>query len=162
MFKLSSLLLLTLLFASTPSNIASALEDDLQKSTAIAAHGIKVQSQRIKVAAENLANEDSTGQQAGDKPYTRKVLFAKNRFDKGVKSNVVRTKKIAPDTKSPFIRKYEPYHPAADEDGYVDYPNVYKEIEMADLREAQVSYEANLSVIEMSKNIMQRTIEAIK
>jgi flagellar basal-body rod protein FlgC len=47
-------------------------------------------------------------------------------------------------------------------EGYVDFPNVSREIEMGDIREAQVSYEANLSVIEVSRGIMQRTIEAIK
>lgn len=132
-----------------------------KKATVIASHGIKVQAERIKVAAENLANEDSTSFQPGGNPYQRKVLFTKNVFNKALNTNVIIVKKVDV-AKSPFILKYNPHHPAADLNGYVKYPNVSKEIEKADASEAQRSYEANLSVIELSKNMMQRTIEAIK
>ncbi|WP_316354954.1 flagellar basal body rod protein FlgC [Candidatus Trichorickettsia mobilis] len=138
-----------------------ALEDDLQKASSIASHGIKVQAERLKIAAENIANEDSTSFQPGGNPYQRKILFTKNVFDKTLKTNILRVKKIDVD-KAPFILKYDPHHPAADLNGYVKYPNIHKEIERADASEAQRSYEANLSIIEQSKSMMQRTIEAIK
>ncbi len=63
---------------------------------------------------------------------------------------------------SPFGRRYEPGHPAADADGYVLTPNVDPLIEMADMREALRSYEANLKVIEASKSIVERTIGLLR
>ena len=138
-----------------------ALEDDLQKALTSASYGVRLQSERLKIAAENIANEDTTSLQPGGKPYQRKILFAENKFDKKLKTNIVKTKKIDVD-KAPFIFKYDPHHPAADLNGYVKYPNISKEIERADASEAQRSYEANLNIMEMSKNMMQRTIEAIK
>jgi flagellar basal-body rod protein FlgC len=73
---------------------------------------------------------------------------------------VIRTKKVDVD-ESDFIMKYDPYHPAANAEGLVKYPNITREIERADASEAQRSYEANLSVIEVSNSLMQKTVEAI-
>lgn len=143
------------------SNFAFALEDDFKKSVEIAAHGGKFQAERIKIAAENMANEDSTAVIPGGDPYRRKVIFARNKFDKNLKTNVVITRKVDTDP-SEFERKYDPYHPAADADGIVKYPNVNRMIERADASEAQRSYEANLSIIEMSNSLMQKTVEAIR
>lgn len=140
---------------------AIALEDDLQKTATIAAHSIKVHAQRMKVAAENLANEDTTSQTPGGSPYRRKIIFAENVFDRKLKTDIVKIKRVSVD-KAPFIIKYDPNHPSADINGYVKYPNIRKEIERADANEAQRSYEANLSIIEMSRAMMQHTIEAIK
>ena len=70
------------------------------------------------------------------------------------------TKKVDYD-KSDFILKFDPYHPAADADGMVKYPNVTREIERADAAEAQRGYEANLSVIEVSNGLIQKTVDAI-
>lgn len=143
------------------ANIIYALDDDLKKSVEIAAHGTKFQSERIKIAAENMANEDSTSITPGGAPYRRKIIFAKNHYDKNLKTNVVITSKVSND-KSDFILKYDPYHPAADANGYVKYPNVNRIIERADVSEAQRSYEANLSIIEISNSLMQKTVEAIR
>jgi flagellar basal-body rod protein FlgC len=150
---------LSTLFLYTHS---SAIEDDIKKASSIAASGARVQAERLKTASENLANEDSAASTPGGKPYLRKVVFTENRFDPKVKSNLLKVKKVVQDEKTPLVRKYDPNHPGADMEGYVDFPNVSREIEMGDIREAQVSYEANLSVIEVSRGIMQRTIEAIK
>jgi flagellar basal-body rod protein FlgC len=141
--------------------VSSGLEDNLKKSVEIAIHGGKFQAERLKIAAENLANEDSTSDRPGGDPYRRKILFAKNDYDKILKTRVVKAKKVDVD-KSDFVMKYQPTHPAADLNGYVKYPNVQKEIERADASEAQRSYEANLNVIEMSRSMMQKTVEAIK
>lgn len=140
---------------------AFALDDNLKQSVEIAAHGSKFQSERIKIAAENMANEDSTGVTPGADPYRRKIVFAKNKYDKNLKTNVVVTHKVDTD-KSDFILKYDPTHPAADNEGYVKYPNVNRLIERADASEAQRGYEANLSIIEMSNSLMQKTVEAIR
>lgn len=138
-----------------------ALEDSLKQSVEIAAHGSKLQSDRIKIAAENMANEDSTSVVPGGNPYRRKVILAKNKYDRGLKTNVVVAHKVDFD-KSDFILKYDPAHPAADSEGYVKYPNVNRLIERADASEAQRGYEANISIIEMSNSLMQKTVEAIR
>jgi flagellar basal-body rod protein FlgC len=138
-----------------------ALEDNLQKAVEIAIHGGNFQAERLKIATENMANEHSTSFQPGGDPYRRKVVFARNDYNKRLKTNVLRVRKFDTD-KSPFIMKYDPNHPAADLNGYVKLPNIHKEIERADASEAQRSYEANLSIIEMSKAMMQKTIEVIK
>jgi flagellar basal-body rod protein FlgC len=89
------------------------------------------------------------------------VIFANNNYDKRLRTNVVTTKKVDFD-KSDFILKYDPHHPASNEEGYVKYPNIQKEIERADASEAQRGYEANLGIIEISNSLMQKTIEAMK
>lgn len=138
-----------------------ALEDDLKKAVEVAAHGSHFQAERLKIAAENLANEDSTSATPGGDPYRRKVIFANNKYDKKYRTHVLTTKKVDFD-KSDFILKYDPNHPAADIDGYVKYPNIQKEIERADASEAQRGYEANLGIMEISNSMMQKTIEAIR
>lgn len=159
--KFSSLI--KLLFASflVGTSTSYALEDNLQKAVEIAIHGGNFQAERLKIATENMANEHSTSFQPGGDPYRRKVVFAKNNYNKRLKTNVLKVRKFDTD-KSPFIMKYDPNHPAADLNGYIKLPNIHKEIERADASEAQRSYEANLSIIEMSKAMMQKTIEVIK
>lgn len=156
------ILIITTLFVSM-FNLSNslALEDNLKKSIEIASHGSLFQSERLKVAAENMANEDSTSARAGGDPYRRKVIFATNKYDKKLRTNVIFIKKVDVD-KSDFLMKYDPHHPAANEEGYVKYPNITKEIERADASEAQRGYEANLSIIEMSNSMMQKTVEAIR
>lgn len=143
-------------------NSIFGIEDSLQKAIEIGAMGAKLQSERLKIAAENLANEDSVSDTPGGKPYQRKRIFAKNTYDKKLKTNIVSVKKYDIDKASPFVLKYEPTHPAADFDGYVKYPNVQREIERADSSEAQRSYEANLSIMEMSKNMINKTLEIMR
>ena len=141
-------------------NVRVIFADDLKKASVIAAHGSRFQAERLKIAAENLANEDSTGVTPGADAYRRKIIFAENRFDKKLGTNVIRTKKVEAE-KSDFILKFDPHHPAADANGYVKYPNITREIERADAAEAKNSYEANLSVMEVTSSLMQKTIEAI-
>jgi flagellar basal-body rod protein FlgC len=143
------------------SSSAFALEDSLQKSIEIAIHGSNFQAERLKVATENMANESSTSFQPGGDPYRRKIIFAKNNYDRKLKTNVLKVRRVDVD-RAPFIMHYDPNHPAADLQGYVKLPNIHKEIERADASEAQRSYEANLSIIEMSKAMMQKTLEVIK
>ena len=151
-------ILVTVIFSA---KVCYALEDDLKKAVEVAAHGSHFQAERLKVAAENMANEDSTSATPGGDPYRRKIIFANNKYDKRFRTNVLTTKKVDFD-KSDFILKYDPHHPAANEEGYVKYPNIQKEIERADASEAQRGYEANLGIIEISNSLMQKTIEAIK
>lgn len=139
----------------------SALEDDLLKSIEIASSGNKFQAERLKIATENLANEHSVGASPGELPYRRKVIFGKNNYDRKIKAHLLKVKKYSTD-KSPFKFRYDPNHPSADMQGYVKLPNVDRNIERADASEAQRSYEAGVSVIEVSKSMIQRTLELIK
>jgi flagellar basal-body rod protein FlgC len=156
-----SVIVPTFLLAFTLPQSVFALEDNLLKSIEIATHGAKIQMERLKIAAENIANEDSTGSIPGEEPYRRKILFVHNKYDPSLKTNLLKVKEYSVD-KSEFIKKFEPNHPAANEEGYVLYPNVYKEIEKADTIEAKSSYEANLNVIEISKDMLQKTLEIMR
>ncbi len=139
-----------------------ALEDSMLKSIEVSASGNKFQAERIKIPAENLANEDSVSMNPGGEPYRRKVIYAKNSYDRKLKTRLVKVKKYDHDRKAPLKMKYDPNHPGADENGYLKLPNVDKMIEKADANEAQRSYEANLGMIEVSKQMINKTIEAMR
>ena len=133
---------------------------DLNDAILIASSGMKAQGSRLKVIAENIANASSTSQTPGGEPYRRKVLTFNNVLDRTVNAQLVKVKSIGPD-RSDFQLRYDPTHPAANADGYVLEPNVNPIIEMADMREAQRSYDANLTVIENSVGMLKQTISVL-
>ena len=134
---------------------------DFLKSMAIAASGLKAQSGRMRVIAENIANADSTAQRAGGTPYRRKIATFRTEVDRALEAQTVGMGRVQLD-QSDFRTKYEPGHPAADRNGYVKYPNVNPLVEMTDMREAQRSYEANLNVIGATRRMIQRTLDLLK
>lgn len=134
---------------------------DLLKALKISAAGMKAQGVRLRVIAENLANADSVAPEPGGEPYRRKVITFKNVLDRTFGVRKVEINKITVD-RSDFKQKYDPAHPSADADGYVMMPNVNTMVEMMDMREAQRSYSANLSVIEASKTMLMRTIDILR
>ncbi len=144
------------------SPIVAAYADNLKNTINIAVSGLKAQSERIKVSTENIANQDSTSNTPGGIPYTRKVVFVKNAYDPHAKTHLVKILKVTQNRKTPYKQVYSPYHPAANKDGYVLFPNVEKEIEFADAKEASKSYEANLSVIELTKGLQRQTLDLLK
>ncbi len=133
---------------------------DLAKSMIISAAGMRAQSQRMRVIAENLANANSLSLEPGGEPYRRKVISFANQLDRVHGVNLVAVTGVVPDH-APFQRKYDPAHPAADEDGYLFTPNVNGLIEVMDMKEAQRSYEANLSVIENVKAMLSQTVRLL-
>lgn len=135
--------------------------DDLFKSMRISSAGMKAQGTRLRVISENVANADSLAKAPGDEPYRRKTVTFQNKLDRALGVETVRVKQLGED-KGEFSKRFEPNHPAADKDGYVEVPNVNRLIEMMDMREAQRSYEANLSVIKSSKALLQGTIEILR
>ena len=134
---------------------------DLMESLMISAAGMRVQGERLRVISENLANVDSVSEAPGGDPYRRKTITFQNALDREMGVNLVKVKKVGLDP-SEFTRKYDPNNPAADKSGYVKLPNVNALIEMNDMREAQRSYEANLKVIEVSRGMLQRTIDLLR
>jgi flagellar basal-body rod protein FlgC len=134
---------------------------DLMESLMISAAGMRVQGERLRVISENIANVDSVSEVPGGDPYRRKTITFQNALDREMGVNLVKVKKVGLDP-SEFTRKYDPSNPAADKSGYVKLPNVNSLIEMNDMREAQRSYEANLKVIEVSRGMLQRTIDLLR
>ena len=134
---------------------------DFSTSMAVAASGMRVQSERMKVISENIANADSTPQRPGADPYRRKIPTFRSELDRTLDAQVVELGKVKTDS-SAFRLKYEPGHPAADTNGNVKYPNVNSLVEMMDMRDAQRSYEANINVISATRRMIQRTIDILK
>lgn len=134
---------------------------DMVNSLNIAASGMHAQSERLRVVAENIANSESLGKFPGDAPYRRKIVTFRNQLDREVGADLVEVDKIGVD-RSQFVKKYDPYHPAADEKGYVETPNVNPVIEMVDMREARRAYEANLNVVEVTKGMLNQTISLLR
>lgn len=134
---------------------------EITDSLKIAASGMRAQSDRLRVIAENIANADATGTAPGQKPYRRQVVVFQNVLDRELGIETVKVVRRGHDN-SDFIQKYDPGHPAANEQGYVSYPNVQTAVEMVDMREARRSYEANLGVIEVSKAMINRTLDLLR
>jgi flagellar basal-body rod protein FlgC len=138
------------------------MSSEIGSAMMISAQGMRAQGTRIRVIAENVANADTTGQTPGADPYRRQTIIFKNELNRAEGVKMVKVDDIEEDTKAPFVLKYMPDHPAADDKGYVKTPNVNPLIEMADIREAQRSYEANLGMIEQSRQMLTRTIDLLR
>ncbi len=134
---------------------------DLIKSMMVAASGLKAQSGRMRVIAENIANSDSTARVAGGDPYRRKIVTFEDKLNREIGANTVTLGRPVYD-KTEFQLKYMPGHPAADEAGYVKMPNVNSMVEAMDMREAQRSYEANLNLIQASRRMIAQTIDILR
>ncbi len=134
---------------------------DITSIFAIAGSGLQAQSERMKIVAQNIANADSTGTHPGQKPYQRQVVTFKNEFDKALGAHKVKVSGVRKDN-SPFLKKFDPTNPAADNEGYVLKPNVKTVMEGMDMREAQRAYEANLNVIDASRMMLLRTIDLLR
>ena len=133
---------------------------DFSTSMAVTAAGMRVQSERMKVISENIANADSTSPTPGADPYRRKVPTVTSKFDRELGANLVQTGRTVAD-KSEFRSQYDPGNPNADKQGYVKLPNVDSLIEIMDMREAQRSYEADLTVMDATKQMLARTVDLL-
>jgi flagellar basal-body rod protein FlgC len=135
--------------------------DPLQTVLRIAGAGLEAQSIRLRVASENLANAESTGRAPGSDPYQRTTVTFASELDRASGASLVAVDRIGRDH-APFRVEYDPWHPAADKAGYVKYPNVNMLIEMADMREANRSYEADLQVIKQARQMISMTIDLLR
>ncbi|HSR71499.1 MAG TPA: flagellar basal body rod protein FlgC [Kiloniellales bacterium] len=134
---------------------------DLSSALDVSASGMKAQGTRLRVISENIANAGSTARSPEAEPYRRKLVTFANVLDRELGVERVEVERVTRD-RSPFVERYQPGHPAADENGYVRTSNVNTLVEMTDMREAQRSYEANLRVMQASRNMLQRTIELLR
>lgn len=134
---------------------------ELKDAIAISASGMQAQGVRMRVISQNLANADTAPGTPTEEPYRRKVVTFKNTLDKSMGTDKVKVDRVTTDNSS-FRTKYDPNHPGANAEGYVQLPNVNPLIEVMDMREAQRSYEANISAIEISRNMMSRTVDLLR
>lgn len=134
---------------------------DLKDTFQISLSGMAAQSKRMRVIAENVANANSLATTPDGDPYRRKVIDFKGELDRATGARLVKPSAIRED-KSDFELRYEPNQPSANAEGYVKYPNVTTLIEMADMREAQRSYDANLNLVDTAKTMLSRTIDLMR
>ena len=134
---------------------------DFTTSLYIAAAGMRAQSGRMRVIAENLANADSVSATGNGDPYRRRISTITSEFDRELNATVVKLGDPVNDT-ADFRLQYDPGNPAADKQGYVHLPNVNALVEMMDMRDAQRAYEANLQVMDGTRNMLARTIDLLR
>lgn len=134
---------------------------NLETSLRIAAAGMHAQSARLRVTAENLANAQSTAQEPGADPYRRKTISFGNVLDRATGAQLVQVRRYGQDS-APFEERFEPSHPAASAAGYVRYPNVNPLVELMDMREAQRSFEANLTAMQQASGMLKRTLDLLR
>ena len=115
----------------------------------------------MRIIAENIANANSTAQTKDGDPYRRKVATVTSEFDRTLDATMVQSGKPIDDM-SEFRTQYDPGNPAADKQGYVKMPNVNPLVEVMDMREAQRSYEADLTLMDASKSMLARTVDLLK
>jgi len=135
---------------------------ELYSAMKISAHGMRAQSERVRVISENMANANTAAPTPEEEPYTRQFITFKNVMDRELGNKTVEVDKIEQDRRKPYPVKFMPDHPGADESGYVKMPNVNALVETVDMQEAQRSYEANLGMIEHSRNMIMQTIDILR
>ncbi|MEI4471998.1 flagellar basal body rod protein FlgC [Frigidibacter sp. MR17.24] len=134
--------------------------DPLSSIGKIASSGLRAQSERLRVVAENVANADSTGDAPGADPYRRKTISFEEMVNDATGDSEVDVSEIGRD-RTEFTLTYDPAHPAANAEGYVKMPNVNPLMEMGDMREASRSYEANLNMMETARQMRQQIIDLL-
>ena len=135
--------------------------DPLTSIIATAASGLRAQGERLRVVSENVANSATTAQEPGGDPYRRKVISFGADTDAATGAAMVQVAEITRDM-GEFTLRFDPEHPAADENGYVKLPNVNPLIEMSNMREASRSYEANMTMLENARQMRSQLIDLLK
>src|SRR5665647_606256 len=139
----------------------------------VSASGLTAQRLRMDTIASNIANVETTRVANGKGPYRRHVVVFEaqdNQPDNGKFKNVLQDQLLAlsgvkvkeirelGDNEAPFRKVYDPAHPDADTQGYVNYPNVNVVEEMINMISATRAYEANAKVIEASQAMAMRAL----
>lgn len=137
------------------------MADPMKVAIKVAASGLEAQSRRMLVVSENLANASSTGNVPGADPYTRKTVSFESMLDDTTGAKLVQVDRVDLDRR-PYRVEHDPGHPAADADGNVKLPNVDMLVELADMRETNRSYEANLQVVKQARSMISMTIDLLR
>lgn len=135
------------------------------KTLEISATGLSAERLRIDVISNNIANANATSSVDGT-PYKRKSVLLRSRemdefgmdLSSSIRSMGVEVAGIVEDN-SPPVMKYDPGNPFADEEGFVELPNVNILNEMVDMISATRAYEANITAIESTKLMITKTID---
>ena len=122
---------------------------------------MRAQTERMKIIAENIANANSTAVNKDGDPYRRKIATINSSFDRELGATMVTAGKPIADKKE-FRSQYDPGNPNADAQGYVKLPNVDSLVEIMDMRAAQRSYEADLTVMDSTKQMLAKTIDLLR
>jgi flagellar basal-body rod protein FlgC len=137
------------------------MANDLNQALNVSASGMDAQTTRLRVIAENIANQDTTGSAPGADAYRRKTITFESAMDRAAGVTTVQVKNIGVDG-SDLPLRYDPANPASNPQGYVKLPNVNSFVEMMDMREAERSYSANLSVMQATRSMLNKTIDLLK
>ena len=135
--------------------------DLLRNAMKISASGLKAQTQRMQIVAENIANANSFAENSDTTPYRRQTVSFQSHLDRNIDAQLVKVGNVGVD-QSAFQKRYEPHHPAADEKGYVNYSNVNVTVEMWDMQQANRSFQANLSSFKTAEQMYRQTIELLR
>lgn len=127
---------------------------ELMKIRALATSGMEAQAARLRHVSENIANTDTPG-------YHRKTASFEDVVQGGQRTGEVRVGQVKLD-RSELVRVFDPGHPLADETGHYDGSNVDLVIEIADAREAQRSYEANLKMFDQARQMSSSLLELLR
>lgn len=123
----------------------------------ISASGLSAERLRLDVISSNIANARTTRTEEGG-AYVRKIaVFAEN-YDSKLGMLGVKATEIKRDS-SDMRLEYDPSHPDANEEGYVEYPNVDLLVEMSDLISASRAYESNVDTLNAQKNMISKALE---
>lgn len=137
------------------------------KSIDIAASGLTAERLRMDLISNNIANANSTRTEAGG-PYRRQLAVFTPREAESFSAILNRTQNQMPEgvrvtgivkDQAPFKMVYDPNHPDANKEGYVEMPNVNIVTEMVDMIAASRSYEANVTVINSIKGMATKALE---
>ena len=134
---------------------------DLEKAMIASAAGLRAQSVRMRVISENIANQNSIASEPGADPYRRKIVTFQTELDRLNGVETVKATGVEYDQKE-FGKKYDPGNPAADEAGYIKTSNVNGMIELMDMRQAQRTYQSNLSAMEATRRMATMTLDLLR
>ncbi len=124
----------------------------------VSASGLTAERTRMRIIASNIANVNSTNSVEGG-PYKRQaaVLESFKVPNSGLEQGV-HIKEIVTDTSAPRL-VYDPEHPDANAQGYVAYPNVNLVKEVTDMKTATMAYQANITAINATKQVISRSLD---
>lgn len=127
---------------------------DFSEAMSIASSGMKAQANRLRHVSENIANSDTPG-------YQRKVVAFEEMVHHGTRTGAVETGPVRLD-QTELTQIYDPANPLADDTGHFDGSNVNLLFEIADAREAQRSYEANLKVFDQVRQMSSALMDLLR